>query len=463
MHQSAILRIVRLFGISALITSHASANLLSGQFVQTGSDLTPRIFHRASTLPDGTVLVSGGLNLSIFPLTLISLNNVTFFDPATQQFSSTYSPLLGGNPVGISLATARSSQTQTTLLDGRVLFTGGNVGASGLSPGVGTNSAEIFDPFSGQLNLLPTMSAARAMHTATLLRDGRVVVAGGSGWQIFDPNTDSWSVNRSLLRTRSGHTAVLLPNFGGITADDRILLVAGSGSGAQSMELINPTTLSSTLMSSSFTIGLNDLAATRLADGNVFIVGGQNTSTGDTVADTYLFDPVNDVLSSGPDVPNRVGGISDHQLVRAGHYVVILGGEQQLAGTDTILDYAAVFDGENKVWLEDGSMLGQHDDFAVAPLGGCETLIIAGGVPFLGQPLPIANCEILTVTVVDSCQQGDITNDGVRDVLDFDAITSCLTGPSTSWLQFRCWEADLDADNDADVSDLAWLQRLVDG
>ena len=97
-------------------------------------------------LPDGHVLVTGGMGLGVVPPSLFSLNTMSFFDPATQTSSSSYTPSGGGGPVSPVLATPRSSHTQTTLLDGRALITGGRTGANGTNPGSAVSSVEIFDP-----------------------------------------------------------------------------------------------------------------------------------------------------------------------------------------------------------------------------------------------------------------------------------------------------------------------------
>jgi hypothetical protein len=137
----------------------------------------------------------------------------------------------------------------------------------------------------------------------------------------------------------------------------------------------------------------------------------------------------------------------------------VLGGEQQLDGTDTILDYAAIFDATTETWLPDGSMINLHDDFAIAPLDTCFILIIDGGVPLLGQEAPSTHCETLEVTLPDACRIGDLNNDTEVDVHDLRTLAFCMTGPDADWLNFRCWPADLDVDFDADLRDAAVLLR----
>jgi len=438
----------------------AFAQIDGGVLTPTGSDVYARYFHAAGLLDHGLVMVSGGLNVSLFPATLISRNQISFYNPATGTFSATYSPLSGGTAVVPVLAEARSSHTQTTLPDGRVLITGGHRNASGTSPGVAFSGVEIFDPWTGTITAGPAMSASRAMHTATALPDGRVVVAGGASWQIFDWVSDSWSTNRTLARTRTAHAAVLLADFGGVAGDDRVLLIGGAGSGPTTSELLDPADGTSTLLASTLTIGVDDLAAIDLPNGRVFIAGGQNVATGDSVPFAYVLDPVTDAIAGLTDLPNRAGGAADQQIVRAGWHVVVLGGEQQAAGVDTVLDYVAVFDAAAEEWLDDGAMLNLHDDFAAVALSNCRTLIIDGGVPFLGQEIPSNTCEILEFTDPAICIAGDLNNDGSVDLADHAKFTACCAGPAGESTA-HCVNADLDGDGGADLRDFALLQQSI--
>jgi hypothetical protein len=408
------------------VTTAAHAQISGGSFAGTGADLVPRYFHRASKLRSGDIMVTGGLGLQLFPPSLFSRDSMTFYSPGSGTFTSQFTPGSGDPPTTPTLLEARSAHSQTSLLDGRILIVGGFVGATGTSQGTPTSTVEVFDPVTGGVTSASGMSVARASHTATLLPEGGVVVAGGASWQVFTPGADTWSPSYSMLRTRSAHAAVLLTNHAGVPGDHRVLLIGGAGSGADTLELLDPANGTSTLLVSALTVGVDDLAAVGLADGDVFIAGGQDVSTGDTVANCYVLDPVSDVLTPAPDVPNRADGISDHQIVRFGRYVCIFGGEQEVAGVDTELDYAAIFDSVAGAWFSDGSMGSVHDDFASVALSGCDLLLIDGGVPFLGQEAPSTACEIFTLTVPGGCVTGDVDNDGDVDLDDAAALTAVL-------------------------------------
>jgi hypothetical protein len=439
-----------------VLPSCAMAGILGGVFTSVGNDTQDRFFHRAGLLPNGFVMVTGGMRLQIFPSpTLISLNNISFFNPSTNSFSASFTPLGGGAPVNPTLAVARSSHTQTALLDGRVLITGGYTGASGTSQGTPTTHVELFDPQTGLMSAGPSMTAARAEHRAVRLPDGRVVVAGGFTWQLFDPVTNTWSADYPMQRARFSHEAVLLPDHAG-PGLHCVLLVGGTGSGLHTMELLDPDSQTSTLTTAVLNEGVDDLGAARLDDGRILIVGGQSTTTGNTLGATYLYDPVADDIVAAPSPPNRPDGIADHQTIALGRFVLIFGGEQEVAGVDTELNYAALYDRATNTWPWQGTMNFIHDDFASAVLNDGRVLLIGGGVPLLGQEVPSRNAETFTpvLTLI-----GDVNNDLSINLDDVSPFVALLLDPSAANTQQYC-AADANQDgllDGHDVSPFTWL------
>jgi parallel beta-helix repeat protein len=140
----------------------------TGTISLTGSMGTGRRDHAATLLSDGTVLISGGIDSDGVPL-----NITERFDPAGNEGEGTFTP---SGTMGL----ARAYHTATLLPDGKVLISGG-----ANSAGLPENSAEIFDPAGndGEGTFTPagSMGAGRAYHTATLLPDGKVLIAAGYG------------------------------------------------------------------------------------------------------------------------------------------------------------------------------------------------------------------------------------------------------------------------------------------
>src|SRR5580765_8159726 len=98
----------------------------------------------------------------------VSLLALTLFSTSITE-SAKAAPFVTNGP----LATARFYHTATLLSDGKVLVAGGQ------SATFFTNSAELYDPANGTWTATGAMSTNRAQHTATLLLNGKVLVAGG--------------------------------------------------------------------------------------------------------------------------------------------------------------------------------------------------------------------------------------------------------------------------------------------
>jgi N-acetylneuraminic acid mutarotase len=118
-----------------------------------------------------------------------------------------------------SMATARIRQTATLLQDGKVLVVGGSNSGSGQTAAAYLNSAEEYDAAGDSWTSAGQMVSARSGHTATLLPNGHVLVAGGSDGDTtlatvedFDPGASKWSEAAPMAVARWLHTSTLLPN-----------------------------------------------------------------------------------------------------------------------------------------------------------------------------------------------------------------------------------------------------------
>jgi N-acetylneuraminic acid mutarotase len=247
----------------------------------TGSMATPRALSTATLLSDGRVLVVGGGILG--GQVIESLASAELYDPITGKWTAT------GN-----LATGREDHTATRLADGSVLVAGG-IHERDAEPFDVLNSAELYDPRSGAWISAGTMSAARTSHTATLLASGEVLVAGGystaagddspAAAELYDPSTGSWKVTGSMTAVRVNATATLLP-------DGRVLLAGGAHTGdvVASAEIYDPGT-GSWVATANMVTGRDGHEALLLDDGRVLVVGGHRTNPTDALASAELFDP----------------------------------------------------------------------------------------------------------------------------------------------------------------------------
>ena len=270
----------------------------AGAFTSAGNMRVARSSHTATLLPNGEVLLAGGVSL----VCCDPVSTSELFDPKTNQFRDTG-----------SLITSRYGHTATLLPDGRVLPVGGlappgpNMAAQALP------SAELYDPATGTFTPTGSMVDARSGHTATLLSDGKVLVTGGrqnesinvlQGAEIYDRASGGFTVTGNMTERRASHTAVLLK-------DGRVLVAGGYSDrcdpdGCDSLasaEIFDPANQTFT-PTASLANARDSHSATLLSDGRVLVAGGEVQAQGvgafGSYASVEAFDPATDIFSSPP-------------------------------------------------------------------------------------------------------------------------------------------------------------------
>ncbi|MCL1633649.1 hypothetical protein M2650_03190 [Luteimonas sp. SX5] len=261
--------------------------VLAAHFERAGDLRQGRDMAMAATLPDGRVLVTGGVGLNDEGWG-VYLATSELFDPATNAFV----------PTGAMNDGRDGNATLTPLADGRVLVTGG-IGQNEQGDNVAFASAEVYDPATGQFTRTANdMSSVRYFHTATLLADGRVLVTGGWGAgerlasaDVYDPATNRFARVGDMTIERNSHTATLL-------ADGRVLIAGGLTTDAEivaSAELFDPVS-----GHFSATGGLAQprfmATASRLEDGRVLVGGGMDN--GEWRPAGELYDPARGQFAS---------------------------------------------------------------------------------------------------------------------------------------------------------------------
>ena len=195
------------------------------------------------------------------------------------------------NPMG----DVRSGAAAVLLRDGKVLISGGSNTAGP------TASADLFDT-NGVFTATTPMNSARSGHTATLLGDGRVLVAGGdtgsgitNSAEVYDPAAGSWTLlSATLLDARAGHTASL--------SDGGVLFAGGHNSGGalSTLEIFDPLNDDFT-SAGTLTANRMNHAAAVLGDGRVLMIGGTADGT-NALATVDIYDPVTRTVGVGPSL-----------------------------------------------------------------------------------------------------------------------------------------------------------------
>jgi len=180
-----------------VVTRHAPIAVAqqTGTFMPVGNMSVPRSFHTATLLPNGKVLIVGGV---FAPSGSPQLAAAELYDPVTRTFTPT------GN-----VRTLRSSSSATLLNDGRVLI----VGVDSAAGGVLQNSAELYDPATETFTKTGGTATNQIGGWAILLNSGKVLIAGGridspvngpariANPEVYDPATGTFTATGPFATT----------------------------------------------------------------------------------------------------------------------------------------------------------------------------------------------------------------------------------------------------------------------
>jgi hypothetical protein len=334
-------------------------------FENTGSLVTARFRHTATLLSDGRVLVVTG-NTSDGPVASAEL-----YDPASGIWTAT--GRLGFSVLG---------HTATLLPNGKVLVAGGGFL-------VDYSSAELYDPATETWTATGSMTGSRYDHTATLLPNGKVLVAGGftrpagsSGHplataEIYDPASGTWTTTGSMALARTSHTATLLPNGK--------VLVAGGDYMFGSVELYDPASGTWATTGNLPGFGLVGHTATLLSNGKVLVAGGGDT--GQTLARAELYDPATGTwMATG----SLATGRSFHTAtLLAGNQVLVVGGSPSDGNP---LASAELYDPASETWMATGSLATARTSHTATLLSSNQVLVAGGLHDASGDP--VASAEL---------------------------------------------------------------------
>jgi len=289
-----------------------------------------------------------------------------------------------------SMTTTRAFHTATLLNDGHVLIAGGSVdGTENL-----LSSAELFNPSTKSFALTTgSLQEPLASHTATLLLNGKVLINGGDNGvdtvadcELYDPTSQTFSFTGSMTTPRVLGTATLFVH-GPLRGE--VLVTGGyddTGNILNSAELYDPSSENFTATIGSMSVERSQHTATLLPNGKVLIAGGIDNDA-DSLASAELFDPVTQTFTPTGSM-NTARGIHTANLLGNGD-VLVAGGIVVTAGTPgPVLASAEIY--HNGVFYPADTMHDSREDFtATTMLDG--SVLTAGGIDDNGVVLSSAD------------------------------------------------------------------------
>jgi hypothetical protein len=283
------------------------------------------------------------------------------------QLVSAETVALGWSYTG-SLNTPRSSHTATLLPDGKVLVAGGANKFGDFFQSL--DSPELYDPATGEWNPTGRLNVPRELHTATLLKDGKVLIVGGfgedglNGAELYDPQNERWSVTGSLNTHRIYHTATLLKN-------GKVLVVGGGEVifccpetiPLDTVELYDPDT-----GTWSFTGDLNTAVeshtATLLQNGKVLVLGEGSAE---------LYDPDTGKWSSVGILGGNIGRYNHTATLLPDGRVLIAGGTSSVP-----IGPAQLYDPDTGAWSSTGDLNTERFNHTATLLPDGKVLVAGG-------------------------------------------------------------------------------------
>jgi len=379
-------------------------------FTGTGAAV-PLSWSETGPLPTGMSLSPAGVltgtptQAGSFPISLIAQDSLG--QNSTSQNFTIEVLAKGFIPTG-SLQTARVGHTATLLADGKVLVAGG------VNNSTFPTTAELYDPTSGIFSLTTgSLTTVRVSATATLLKSGKVLLTGGNGGntpiataELYDPATQTFSATTGSMATaRVFHLATPL-------TDGTVLITGGldptggpSGTPVATAEIYDPSTNSFTLTTGQMTVGRFLHTATLLPSGKVFLAGGLNAAT--DLSSAEIYDPATKTFTAAGFM--TVARLGHSATLLANGKVLLAGGAASFGGAST--NTAELFDPVAGTYTATTPMNNARSAHTATLLSSGQVLLAGGAAKYYsdGNSSTISAAELFDPTTGNFTETADMT------------------------------------------------------
>lgn len=295
-----------------------------------------------------------------------------------------------------AMHSARDGHTATLLINGKVLVAGGT------NNGVALASAELYNRTTGTWAATGSLHVARTQARAVTLPNGSVLVLGGclndclstttNSAELYNPAARTFTATGSMVQARAEFGITLLANgqvlvAGGCTAYD----VNGCAATTNKAEIYNPA--SGTWKATGALRGARHaMTATLLASGKVLMAGGA-TAASDAINSTEIYDPVAKTWTLGTKM---VQARSDYTSIMLGTGKVLFMGGENINGVS--IAFAELYNPSSGQFTATGNMTATREEQAAVLLANGNVLVSGGNKKTLTTVTPLASAELYNPT-----------------------------------------------------------------
>ncbi len=293
--------------------------------------------------------------------------------------------------------TARLIHTATLLNNGKVLVAGGQDASFSA-----TASAELFDPVTGTWKAIGSMTTPRVGHTATLLPDGRVLVAGGevppgkatSSAEIYDPRTETWRLTENMKTSRASHFAILITS--GLLSGNVLVGGGYKNSGGEDeldiAELFNPSTgqwVNTGRLKLARYLGSS--SSITLPNGSIMIAGGSICCPYQWLNEAEVYNPVSQTWTPTKSKTTPANGAA---ILLPDGKVLVAGGSAGTQPDAVGVANAELFEPATGTWTATASMSTDRESHTVTLLPNGQVLAAGGYSGGWGICNDLGNAEL---------------------------------------------------------------------